>query len=64
MVAWIMSGVTSVSTVGSKKAGPRSGRALPPVSTVAPFATASSTCDSTRSRWGTETSEPIGGAKS
>ena len=59
-----MSLVTPSRMVGSKNAGPRSGRALPPVSTVAPLATASSTCEATRSRWSTETSEPRSGPKS
>ena len=59
-----MSLVTPSRIVGSKNAGPRSGRARPPVSTVAPLATASSTCDCTRSLWSGETSEPTSGPKS
>ena len=59
-----MSVVTPSSTVGSKNAGPRSGRGRPPVSTLAPLATASSTCESTRCIWSTETSEPTSGPKS
>ena len=46
-----MSGVTSASTVGSKKYGPMSGRCWPPASTVAPFSTASSTWRRTVSSW-------------
>ena len=43
-----ISRVTPVSTVGSKKSSlPRSGRGLPPVTTFAPAATASSTCSRT-----------------
>ena len=36
-----------------------SGRALPPTSTVAPFARASSTCRVTVSSWAFEISEPM-----
>ena len=59
-----MSFVVPSRIVGSKNAGPRSGRALPPVTTVAPLATASSTCDWTRSWWSGETSEPTSMPKS
>ena len=64
MVAWIASGGVFSRIVGSKNAGPRSGRGRPPVSTVAPLATASSTWLLTRSMWSTETSEPRSGPKS
>ena len=50
--------VTSVSTVGSTKYGPISGRACPPASTVAPFAIASSMWAVTRSSCASVAREP------
>ena len=55
----VMSGVTPSRMVGSKKNGPRSGRALPPASTRAPLATASSTCACTVSSWSWEIRVPM-----
>ena len=52
-------GVTPSRMVGSKKNGPRSGRARPPVSTRAPLATASSTWATTVSSWAWLISEPM-----
>ena len=54
-----MSADTPSRIVGSKTNGPRSGRALPPVSTRAPLATASSTWRVTVSSWACEMSEPM-----
>ena len=54
-----MSGVTPSRMVGSKKNGPRSGRARPPASTRAPFATASSTWAVTASSCLSEESGPM-----
>src|SRR5271167_2896418 len=53
-----MSVVTSVSTVGSKKLPPWAAR-LPPVTTLAPFLTASAMCDSTFSTAFMSISGPI-----
>ena len=50
-------GVTSASTVGSKKVPTPVG--FPPVSTLAPAATASSTCRSTMSRWAAVAMAPV-----
>src|ERR1700730_1476827 len=53
-----MSVVTSVSTVGSKKLPPWAAR-LPPVTTLAPFLTASAMCASTPSTAFKSTNSPI-----
>ena len=53
-----MSGVTPSRIVGSKKYGPRSGRARPPARTVAPLAIASSTWAVTASSWAWEIKRP------
>src|SRR5262245_29527986 len=57
-------GGTLARIVGSKKYGPMSERGLPPASTAAPFAFASSTCSLTFSSCALEVSEPMSAVKS